>query len=850
MKNTQQHRDWIPRMGQPAARAALVLAAVLVLAVITTQSAQAQFTLLHSFDTADGPGPKSGLIQTTNGFLYGAISGGGANGQGAVFKITPAGKLTTVYSFCPTGTAGNCVDASFPGLLTLGNNGNIYGTLQGGINGTGAVFTMTPAGAATAAFFQPVDPTSGDNAGGADPVGALIQGTNGDFYGVTNIGGVLGQGVAWESPLGGASTEDLAQFFCNPVFCNRGYNVEAGLVQGTDGNFYGVSANGGTGAFGTGQLAGSVFQIDSTGTVTTLYSFCSLSDCSDGQDPTGALVQGADGNFYGTTTFGGNGTFCGTYTSIPSTLGCGTVFEITPSGTLTTLYSFCSQSNCADGIFPGAGLIQATDGNFYGTTTVSFGSSICSDLSCGTIFQITPAGTLTTLFSFCSTGGEFGCASGALRLGSNSPLMQATNGDFYGTTTQGGSGINNGTVFSLSVGLGPFVETLPNSGQAGTAVKILGTDLTGATSVSFNGTAAVFDVVSASEITTKVPAGATIGLVTVTTPSGTLTSNQQFRTGVGLLPGTTVFAAKPDGTTGPAKTITLTNLTASTITSISPSIGPTTNAGTNDFSFAAGGTCSTSLAASSSCTYLVTFTSSLVGAETATLSVTDSVGTQTATLKGVGIGAALLPATTVFASEPVGTASPAKTITLFNYTASTMSITSAGAIGGTNAADFSITGGTCVGLSSLAASSNCTYTVTFTSSLVVPETATLSVTDSVGIQTATLKGTGIAAALLPATTTFATEPDGTTSPAKTITLGNLLAAAMSITGAGAIGGANAADFSITGGTCVPLSSLPSLSSCTYTVTFTPSLVGAETASLSVNTSVGIQTAKLKGTGTP
>jgi len=343
------------------------------------------------------------------------------------------------------------------------------------------------------------------------------------------IGGVLGQGVAWESPLGGASTEDLAQFFCNPVFCNRGYNVEAGLVQGTDGNFYGVSANGGTGAFGTGQFAGSVFQIDSTGTVTTLYSFCSLSDCSDGQDPTGALVQGADGNFYGTTTFGGNGTFCGTYTSIPSTLGCGTVFEITPSGTLTTLYSFCSQSNCADGIFPGAGLIQATDGNFYGTTTVSFGSSICSDLSCGTIFQITPAGTLTTLFSFCSTGGEFGCASGALRLGSNSPLMQATNGDFYGTTTQGGSGINNGTVFSLSVGLGPFVETLPNSGQAGTAVKILGTDLTGATGVRFNDTAAEFTVVSSSEITTTVPSGATTGEVEVVTQSGTLSSNMSFR---------------------------------------------------------------------------------------------------------------------------------------------------------------------------------------------------------------------------------------------------------------------------------------------------------------------------------
>src|SRR5207245_3790205 len=100
-------------------------------------------------------------------------------------------------------------------------------------------------------------------------------------------------------------------------------------------------------------------------------------------------------------------------------------------------------------------------------------------------------------------------------------LVQDTNGRFYGTTAFGGTSTNCslgcGTVFSLSVGLGPFVETQPTSGKVGAAVKILGTNLTGATSVTFNGTAAVFKVVSSSEITTTVPAGATTGKVKVVT---------------------------------------------------------------------------------------------------------------------------------------------------------------------------------------------------------------------------------------------------------------------------------------------------------------------------------------------
>jgi hypothetical protein len=123
---------------------------------------------------------------------------------------------------------------------------------------------------------------------------------------------------------------------------------------------------------------------------------------------------------------------------------------------------------------------------------------------------------LTTPYSFSGADG-----------GSPNALTQATDGNFYGTTN--GYSAGNGTAFRLNVGLGPFVTALPNSNKAGKAVKILGTNLGGATSVSFNGTAATFTVVSPSEISTTVPAGATTGKIAVTTPSGTLSSNVAFR---------------------------------------------------------------------------------------------------------------------------------------------------------------------------------------------------------------------------------------------------------------------------------------------------------------------------------
>ena len=185
---------------------------------------------------------------------------------------------------------------------------------------------------------------------------------------------------------------------------------EAGLVQASDGNFYGTTEGGGTGTFGT------VFKITSNGTLTTLYNFCVQYPCADGAAPPGVLVQSTDGNLYGTTIAGGTSSTCSG--------GCGTVFKITTSGALTTLHSFVG----SDGVSPFPGLVQASDGNFYGTTYEG------GNTDYGTVFKITPSGTLTTLYTFCS---QIGCTDGTQPYAG---VIQATDGNFYGTTEYGGGG--------------------------------------------------------------------------------------------------------------------------------------------------------------------------------------------------------------------------------------------------------------------------------------------------------------------------------------------------------------------------------------------------------------------------
>jgi len=207
------------------------------------------------------------------------------------------------------------------------------------------------------------------------------------------------------------------------------------LVQHSDGNFYGTTAGGGANSNDICDLyspgCGTIFKVTPAGALTALYSFCSLPSCADGAVPLGGLVLGSDGNFWGTTAMGAN----------PNcTRGCGTVFKITLShtpGAMTTLHSFHGYPT--EGSNPAAGLVQATDGNFYGTTAYGGGGA---NADYGTVFKITPAGSLTTLHSFCITGA---CNEG---IGPVGGLLQISFGLLYGTTERGGT-YQGGTIYSL-----------------------------------------------------------------------------------------------------------------------------------------------------------------------------------------------------------------------------------------------------------------------------------------------------------------------------------------------------------------------------------------------------------------
>jgi uncharacterized repeat protein (TIGR03803 family) len=474
---------------------------LVLLAVMAVALPAQTFQTLRSFDSTNGAFPWAPLVQGNDGNFYGTTQNGGNpvcvfnlgyyTGCGTVFQVTPSGRLTTIFSF--DGTNGSqpfaglvqAANGDFYGVTSSGGTGNFEGLCP---NNCGTIFTVTPSGTLTTLYnFSFTD--------GAQPTGALIQAADGNYYGTTGGGGPSNAGTFFKITPSGTLTTLYA--FAD---LTDGASPYGSLIQALDGNFYGTAWQGGPNGFGT------VFTITPNGIFTMLHAF----DSTDGALPYAGLVQGSYGDFYGVTEEGGAYSY-------------GTVFKITPGGKLTTLHSF---SGGADGDTPISTLIQATDGNFYGTASYD---GLYPNF--GTVFKITRTGELTTLQNFDSTDGSYPYGA----------LVQATNGEFYGATFGGGSAEGHkgncnyfgcGTVFSLSVGLSPFVETVPSSGNVGTAVRILGTNLKGATSVSFNGTAATFTVISKSEIETSLPPGATAGPVRVTTTAkkitNTLKSNVPF----------------------------------------------------------------------------------------------------------------------------------------------------------------------------------------------------------------------------------------------------------------------------------------------------------------------------------
>jgi uncharacterized repeat protein (TIGR03803 family) len=450
------------------------------------------FTNLGSFNVSNGSQPFGGLIQGTNGDLYGTTASGGMRNEGTIFTVSTSGTLATIFSFCPSCPASG--HNTYAGVIQA-TNGALYGTTyEGGTGGGGTVFSLPPSGTMTTLYnFCSLSGC----ADGQLPIGGVIEGTDGNFYGTTALGGANGGGTVFRVTPGGTLTTLYS--FCaesSQGLCLDGEEPLAGLIQGTNGNFYGTTA------FGGASGGGTIFEITSSGTLTALGGFdCAGSGCGVGAHPLyGSLLQGTDGNFYGTTAAGGS-------------FGYGTVFKMPVTGKPEAIYSFCSQSGCTDGANPYGGLTQATDGNFYGTT-YSGGSH-----NDGTVYEITSEGELTTLHSFAGSDG----------VGPAGTPVQDTNGNLYGVTVGGGASGANGAIFSISLGLNAFVEPQTTSGAVGAAVKILGSNLTGATKLMFNGVESPFKVVSSTQITTTVPTGATTGTITVVTPHGTLSSNVPYR---------------------------------------------------------------------------------------------------------------------------------------------------------------------------------------------------------------------------------------------------------------------------------------------------------------------------------
>jgi uncharacterized repeat protein (TIGR03803 family) len=538
--------------------------------VMAITSRAQTLTTLHSFDGSDGQHPDSSLIQATDGNFYGVTQNGGLTNQnctsvgcGTVFKITPGGTLTTLYQFC---SLTNCADGANPyGYLVQGTDGNFYGTtIYGGANLNGTVFKITSTGTLTTlhSFALFTD--------GAYPWAGLVQATDGNFYGTTTAGGLHIMGTVFKMTPAGALT-DLYNF-CSQGACVDGATPYAALVQGSDGILYGTTTQGGNSNYvgtlfkittsgalttlhtfctlqncadgeqpfaallqasdgnfygtttsGHGQNAGTFFKITSTGTLTTLYTFCALSHCTDGQNPYGGVVQGSDGNFYGTTNIGGTGQ--------------GIIFKLTASGTLTTLYTFGGP----DGELPYSGLVQGNDGNFYGTTHLG-GSH-----NDGTVFRLTGPQLISTTTVLMTAPNPSNLNQTVIM----TATVHAQSGTPVGNVVFSSDGVGIGTV-ALSNGVAVLnYSSLPIGTHAIVAVYQGGGGFSGSTS---NIVQQVVELTHSTTAVTSSPNPSMFGeLVTITatvgppgppTPTGTVgfTSNGAAIPGCAAVPLTALTA--------------------------------------------------------------------------------------------------------------------------------------------------------------------------------------------------------------------------------------------------------------------------------------------------------------------
>lgn len=431
-QETGETRDVGAAARSSAALRAVLWVACAMLPLMFASAAQAQgFSDVYIFNgEPDGANPTAGVIADSEGNLYGTTYNGGAFGYGAVYEILVSGYEMVLYSF----TGGR--DGAYPvGGLIRDAQGNLYGTTRFGgstgsscVNGSlgcGVVFVVSPEGKERILYGF----TGGSD--GSEPYSALIRDSAGNLYGTTLIGGLSGGcqgtgcGVVFKLARAGEETV-LYTFGGSP----DGALPVAGLVRDSAGNLYGTTQQGGNPGcyFGT---CGVVFEVDSSGNETLLYSFTGGSD--GGNPDFGALILDQVGNLYGTTEVGGNDTSCGV------TFGCGVAFQVTPTRAEIRLYAF---NDGADGGFPLGGLVRDARGNLYGTASEG-GDSCCNY---GVVFKLSASGEETVLHSFEGTDGWEPEAT-----------LLVYKGRLYGTTAAGGpatafGGVGYGVVFWATPG--------------------------------------------------------------------------------------------------------------------------------------------------------------------------------------------------------------------------------------------------------------------------------------------------------------------------------------------------------------------------------------------------------------
>jgi uncharacterized repeat protein (TIGR03803 family) len=457
---------------------AKLLAGIFLVAIAIAAPAQTVSTI-YQFSNGTNPNLPAGVMaQGRDGNFYGiTLSGGGPANLGAIYKISSGGVLTSLHAMAQS-------DGSTCNGLVLGTDGNFYGTCHnGGANDYGTLFKVTSAGVLTVLHNFAAQGSTSD---GCEPLAPPIQASNGDFYGTTSFCGENGEGTVYKLTLAGAYS--LLYSFQGPP---NDTLLPLGLIEGSDGNLWGL---------GNGWIisSGGVFKITLAGKESLVYAF---KGDPDGAGPYTNLIQGSNGDFYGTTETGGSSQE-------------GTIFQVTAAGTETVLYSFPNQT---DGAYPSLPLTQGPDGLLYGAATDCAGGG-CAQAG---LFDITTKGVYKNLYLYplvCSNCGQ-----------PEAPLLLSTNGKFYSTTEQGGTGV--GSFYSLSNNYKPFISLVNvKSGAEGAQVGILGQGFSSKSVVEFGGTkATTTKLTGTTYILATVPTGALTGDVTVTTGSTVLSTTASYK---------------------------------------------------------------------------------------------------------------------------------------------------------------------------------------------------------------------------------------------------------------------------------------------------------------------------------